>query len=88
MNSSVKFNEYHYLSWDYNDARLIFHSDCYEYHCEITKNCSKYETKYIPTTYILTSDYIFFNDIVSGTTCRLNHNRQQKGCISYYANHI
>ena len=76
-NSSIMMNEYNYFTWDYNEDKLFFYSNNKEYRCEmVSRECNEYHRNYIPTTYILTSNYYFINDIVSGGTCRYNYNGQ------------
>lgn len=64
-----------YVTWDYNDGMLFYYSDIYEYRCNIsTKKCQEIEIDYYPTTFILTSNYFYFNDKISGKICQSEYN--------------
>lgn len=67
-------NQYNYLPWDYKDGKLLYYTNGTENRCEmLTNKCIEYQRDYIPTTYILTKDYYFFNDIVGERICKYSH---------------
>lgn len=73
-NSTVVLNADKYLPWDYSSGKLFYLSNGSEYRFDsFINSCLKYSTKYIPTTYLLTRNFYFVNDIVKERTWRLDY---------------
>lgn len=78
-NSSVSFNNFGWLPWDYSGDNLVYYSDNVQYSCRtfeapILCNIDEplvYLKTLVPNYFIISDSHLYFNDIDAGFTFRI-----------------